>query len=363
MMNISGFVEVGRLLEAIPVASMPDALAEVNALKNSQAKQGMMALLLSRWAEVDGPAALAYAEELGKAGNGGWMTGGAAKMAVLQTWGQKDPEAVWAWYQEHKDDEGGAGMMGGMGGSAMALTGVFSGMMTQDPAAAFARMEAINDKTAKGMALNAMLQHITDEEVRSEFGNYLDRLEEGERRSALTNIAGQWMMMDPDGMKEFAQSRSVEERSAMFRQAGQMMLGLQPEEGARLMLENASDAELPQTYSQIASALAMRDPKQAGEWLQQQPQGAELDQARNVFASSVAQQDPDSAMAWAKAITDSEMRTQAVTSVFMQWRRSDPAAAEAALPESGLSPEHVERLLQQIDNESGGDVGGTDHLQ
>ncbi len=86
--------------------------------------------------------------------------------------------------------------------------------------------------------------------------------------------------------------------------------------------------------------------------MSEQPQGPELDKARSSYANTVAQRDPESAMTWAKTITDENSRTSTVSSVYRQWHKKDAAAADAALPESGLSAESVEKLLKEIDGEN-----------
>ena len=108
----------------------------------------------------------------------------------------------------------------------------------------------------------------------------------------------------------------------------------------------------------IAQSIASRDPEKAGTWLSEQTQGPELDPARSSYAHTVAQRDPESAMTWAKTITDEGTRTATVGAVYQQWRQKDPAAADAALPESGLSAEAVERLLEQIDAAGQGTAEG-----
>ena len=348
MMNFSAMMKMGKVLETIPYEKIPEALDEVEKLTNAQTKQGMLMVLLGRWAEKDGAAALAYSEELEKKAGEGMLAGGGAKMVVLQSWGQTDPDAVWDWYldQRGRKDKSSGGLLGG---NAMALIGMFNGLIGRDPVGAFEKLRAVEDPQGKQMALSGMMQHIGDPDVQAALVGYLDDLPENERKRTLPLLAGQWMMLDPDSMVEFANGRSDDERRSVMQQAGQALLYMNPEKGAKLMLEHATDEDLPSVYSTIAASWASRDLDGAEEWVRAQPQGPELDRARSSLATTSAARDPETAMKWAREILDASMRTSAISTVYMQWRQSDADAADAALPDSGLSPEDVEKLLEQID--------------
>lgn len=355
MMNFSSMIDVGAMLKSIPYDQIPEAIARAEKIKNPQTKQMMVMMLMSRWAENDGLAALKYAEEMEEKSGGGMLGGAGAKMAVLQTWGQKEPDAAWEWYLDQRESEKGNGMFGG---NSMALMGIFGGLVSKDPTTAFERLAEIDDTQARQMALGGMMQHITDPEVQHALGEYLTTLDDAERNIATQGIMGQWAMLDPDGMMEFAKTRPDAERKGMIKQAGQMMLFSDPDKGIEMILSNSDDKDLPQSYQMIAQSLASRDPEKAATWLAEQPQGPELDNARTSFAHTVAQRDPETAMTWAKTITDDNKRTSAIKTVYKQWRQKDSTAADAALPESGLSAEAVEQLLQEIDTESTGTLEG-----
>ena len=356
MMNFSAMMKMGRVLESIPYSKIPEALEEVQNLTNIQAKQGMMMMLLGRWAERDGPAALVYAEDLEKNVGEGMLAGGGAKMAVLQSWGQNDPDAVWDWYLEKRDEKDGSSGM--LGGNAMALLGIFNGLVRKDPEDAFRKLSTVDDPQGRQMAISGMIQHIWDADVQQALAGYLEELPTNERQQLLPMLAGQWMMLDPDSMLEFADAQPEEDRRALMKQAGQALLYVNPEKGAGMMLENATDEDLPGTYASIAMAWANRDLNAAEEWVRAQPQGPELDHARSGLANSAIARDPEKGMQWAKEITDEGMRKSAISNVYMQWRQRDPEAADAALPESGLSPEDVEALLNQIDSKTQGGISG-----
>ncbi|MCB1094438.1 MAG: hypothetical protein KDN22_02565 [Verrucomicrobiae bacterium] len=355
MMNFNGLIDVGTMLKTIPYDQIPDAIAEAEAIKNPQTKQGIIMMLMSRWAEKDGRAALAHAEKMEKVSGGGMLGGAGAKMAVLQTWGQREPDAAWEWYLEDSKSNKNGGMFGGSG---MALVGIFNGLVSKDPAAAFERLGQVEDMQSRQMALGGMMQHITDPKVQEALGTYLTSLDETDRAMTTQGVMGQWAMLDPEGMMKFAESRPDDERKDLVRQAGQTMLFTDPDKGIDMILKNSDEKDLPQSYQMITQSIASRDPAKAEAWINDQPQGPELDPAKNSYALTVAQRDPESAMALAKTITDENSRTETVGQVYKQWYQKDAAAADAALPESGLSAEAVELLLQEIDAAGQGSVKG-----
>ena len=136
------------------------------------------------------------------------------------------------------------------------------------------------------------------------------------------------------------------------------MLFTDHDKGIDMILKNSDEKDLPSSYQMIAQSIASRDPEKAETWLSEQTQGPQLDPARSSYAQTVAQRDPESAMTWAKTITDENSRTATVSAVYQQWHQKDPQAADAALPESGLSAEAVERLLKQIDAAAQGGLEG-----
>lgn len=69
----------------------------------------------------------------------------------------------------------------------------------------------------------------------------------------------------------------------------------------------------------------------ASQWLVQQPAGEMRDHAAAALAGSLAAEEPDSAWQWAGDIGDATVRVNAMSAVLDQWRKADPAAADAAI--------------------------------
>lgn len=90
-------MKIMGLLDKIRPESAREALAEAEAMTDPQARRIVAICLLAKWAEADGPAAMKYAQE---DATGQGAMGRKAEMSVASAWAQKDPEAVWQWYQD-----------------------------------------------------------------------------------------------------------------------------------------------------------------------------------------------------------------------------------------------------------------------
>jgi hypothetical protein len=338
MQNPSAMLKTITLLGQIRDEDIQAALEEASNFKEPQAKMMLNMVLLSRWAEKDGPAALKYAEE--NSGDAGPMLQ-MAKMGVLSAWAQSDPDAAW----EHlkKDEDTGAGGM--FGGRGMMMMGLFSALAAKDPDKAFARLAELDDSQERQMALNGIAQTAFDDASRTRLMDEITKLpDETERKEARAAILGQLAMMEPDQAIKLTADLPDGERKEVSQRVGTMLMMSDPERGASYLLENSDATNKPQVYQQIVSQWAGTDPNKAGAWLGAQPQTPELDGARSSFATQVARQDPESAMAWANTVTDENQRASAVEQVYTTWKKKDEAAATASLQSAGLPPDRIEAI-------------------
>jgi hypothetical protein len=338
MQNPSAMLKTITLLGQIRDEDIQEALKEAGNFKEPQSKMMLNMVLLSRWAEKDGPAALKYAEEnLSDQGPMVQM----AKMGVLSAWAQSDPDAAW----EHlkKDEDSDAGGM--FGGRSMMMMGMFSALAAQDADKAFARLGELDDPQERQMALNGIAQTAYDDASRTRLMDEIAKLpDEGERKEARAAILGQLAMMEPDQAIKMTADLPAEERKDVSQRVGTMLMMSDPERGATYLLENAEPDKKGPVYQQIVSQWASSDPNKAGAWLGAQPQTPELDGARSSFATQVTARDPESAMAWANTITEENQRVGTVEQVYNTWKKKDEPAATTALQSSGLSPEKIESI-------------------
>ena len=340
--GMGGMMNIRAMLRAIaPIAELDDsqlqeALSEVEkSVREPQQKMMFYSLLLGQWAESDGPAAMAYAQE--KLGKGSMFDMGVTA-SVLGTWARRDPDAVWKWMQTRPADDGNDRTR------MMAISSVFAGIASNNLETALTRLGTL-DEQSRGMALSGIVQSASDETARRRLIERTASLPADQRNQLRQGLVGQWAMSNPDESIAWIRSLPADEQKPLRESAGQMLLMTKPATGADFMLENADEKDRPQLYDRVVMQWAQQDARAAGEWLTRQPQGPELDGARRTFARTVVSRDPPAAMDWARSVQDEGQRAESVGQVFNMWRAKDASAAEAALKTSGLPPEKVKQFM------------------
>jgi hypothetical protein len=338
--NMRGMIRAIAPLADLNPEEIQQALAEIEAtVKEPQQKMMFYSMLLAQWAETDGPAALAFARD--KAQGMGPM-GSGITMQVVGSWARQDPEGAWKWWQGVRDSN----ERSAFGGPEGYLAGIFGGLAASSLDTAFSRLATLQEHE-KQAALQGITMSAQTPAGRDALLARAGSLEPDLRSNLYRNIVGSWMMSDPDGALKWIDTLPAEDRGSITQQAGTMLMWSDPARGAEMMLKNADEKRLPQTYSQIVTQWASRDPQGAGEWLNQQPAGPQLDQARSSFAFQIAERDPGGAFEWAKAITEENTRNSAYQSIYNRLRGRNTERADAALEAAGLPKEVVSKIREQ----------------
>ena len=318
----------------LPREELEIALAEtMDTAMVPAVKMALLDVLLGQIAETDGPWALAYVEEhmipLGSIGE-------SVKANVMGTWAEHDQQAVWDYFQENKENLTDIE-------HTMALISVFSAMAKNDMDSALERLNGIDDVSHKlGAVGGLMFGAAWDDDARRTLLAASESMEKELRQKIQSKVVADWASMDAGAAVEWTLGVSNErERAALFDKAMQSLMRSNPSQGARILINNASEDDLPAVYEDITRQWVHRDPNAAGEWLSQQPQGPELDLARQRFSAVVAGEDPESAMAWAQTVVEPDARVEAIRRVYLQWSGLDAAAANAALEGANLTDEQL----------------------
>jgi hypothetical protein len=314
-------------------AQRAEALAEVErTVLGSPQKMLFYTVLLGQWAETDGKAALAYAEE--KLDQKDPYTK-EIRQNVLAAWAFREPDAVWRWYETERKE----------GENEHTVGIIFTGLAIQNLDAALQRLSTLDD-ASRAAALPGIASSGTTEAARQQLLDRAATLPPEQRTVLQEGAAYSWAIADPEGAVAWIRSLPAEEQGPLRETAGRTIMSMNPALGAEFRLEGAEEKDKPQTYVWIAYEWAQKDSRAAAEWLMNQPQGPELDGARQSYANAVVQKDPAGAMDWAKSVQGEVQRGRAVEHIFQQWRVKDPTAAEAALDAAGLPPEKVQQLKE-----------------
>ena len=338
MQNPMAMMRAMALLDKLRPEDVPAALLEVEAMKDAQSKMMVYMAVLGKWAEQDGPAAMKYAEDHAKDLG---ATGAILKLSVVSTWAEKDPDAVWAWYQANKDKDSG----GILGGNQMVLSSIFSNLMTNDPDTAFKRLDEL-DKGAKIMALAGISQTALFDDTKRQA--LLDRIkampDAAERTQARQMLVSQWVMFAPDDAAAWAAKQPAAEQKELRTSVGTAFMMSDPKKGAAFMMEGATAEEKPALYATVVGSWSATNPDAATTWLAEQGNGPELDQARRSLSHSLSERKPAAAMDQARAITDSNQRFSAASMIYRKWQATDAEAADKGLDNAGLTAEQVQQI-------------------
>ena len=338
MQNPMAITRAMALLDKLRPEDIPAALLEAEAMKDQQSKMMVYMGILGKWAEQDGPAAMKYAEDHAKDLG---ATGAVLKRSVVATWAEKDPDAVWAWYQGSKEKDSG----GMFGVNQMVLMSIFSNLMTNDPDTAFKRLDEL-DKGGRTMALAGMSQTALFDDTKRQ--TLLDRIkampDAEERTQARQMLLSQWVMLAPDEVTAWVGQQPAADQKELRDRVGTMFMMNDPKKGAAFIMEGATAEEKPALYAKVVGSWAATNPDAAASWLAEQGDGPELDQARSSLGFSMSDKNPVDAMAKVRAITDADQRFTAASMVYAKCQSADPVAADKALDNAGLTPEQVSKI-------------------
>jgi ABC-type proline/glycine betaine transport system substrate-binding protein len=119
--------------------------------------------------------------------------------------------------------------------------------------------------------------------------------------------------------------------------------------------------ELPEASQAAAMRTSMEqwtrdDPTAAVKHLKTMPESTARDAAVSSFAQTLDREEPALAAEWAGSISDEKTRTDTMESVARSWLRSNAEEAKEWLPQSGLSAEAQQKVIE--DASRGGRRGG-----
>jgi len=340
MQNPMAMMRAMALLDKLRPEDVPAAMLEAEAMKDTQSKMMVYMAVLGKWAERDGPAAMKYAEDHAKDLG---ATGFVLKMSVVSSWAEKDPEAVWTWYQANKDKDNDSGGM--FGGNQMLLSSIFSNLMTADPDIAFKRLDEL-DKGARIMALSGMSQTALFDDTKRQA--LLDRIkvipDAAERSQARQMLISQWVMFAPDEAAAWVGQQPAAEQREMRDSVGTVFMMSDPKRGAEFMMEGATAEDKPAIYAKVVGSWGAMHPDAAATWLAEQGDGPELDQARSSLAHSLGDKNPAAAMDSVRAITDDNLRFTTAMMLYRKCQTTDAAAADKGLDNAGLTAEQIQQI-------------------
>jgi hypothetical protein len=270
--------------------------------------------------------------------------------ATLAGWASADPAAAMKWLNEIADDKKFSRNDLKYPFSRNDLKmGMVHGLANSNPSIAtdfvFAQAKE-GDKRAEQMlgVVTGKILNATEPEDAAQWAENLPP--GGLRASAMDRVAHDFVNKDPKAAAAWAEQFVDEEHSArVIEEVGDEWAERDPASSVAWLESLDSSDGKSQGLRSALGEWASKDPKAASQYLVDLPASPERDSAITGFVGRVAWEDPTAAIAWAGEITSAGARESTLIQAGQAYFRRQPEEATAWLPESGLSPEAVNKVL------------------
>ncbi len=320
-----------RLLEGLT----PENAAQIREqMREGRASGDQWRLFQYAWGAVDGPGAIAVAQEIERKD---WRE--RAVSEALSGWASADPQQAIDWLGELPAEERGRFQDELVGGLADHNIDIASNYVLE--------LAAAGDRRSSDL-----MGIVAGEQLRKEgplvAASWAERLPDGAAKgSALDRVANAYVDRDPAAAAAWAaQFATADYGSRVIEEVGDEWAERDPAASVA-WLESLPDSK--GTREGFESALGewvRKDPTTASQYLIDMPASETKDMAVNGFVSRLAWEDPQSAIAWAETIQQEETRMEALTRVGYAYYRRDRDAATEWLATSGLSEDAQKKIIE-----------------
>lgn len=335
-----------RFTELLASLTAENAQAAVQALRDAPRSRWSWgqeySLLTYAWGRLDGPAALAYADELdGRTKE--WTVG-----TVLSGWASEHPEAARTWVEGIADDED----------RARATRGLISGLAQHDVNAATDYVYAL--EKAGTPRTNEFMDSIVRQQLSQGMNfatDWTESLPDGDLKgTAMERVADEYVRKDPALAAEWVAQFAADDYA-------KEAIGEVSEEWAEddptAALEWAEGLEAGESQNraiaEVVSEWANDDAVAAGDYVAALPAGDQRDDAAAAYARRISEENPVDAIDWALSIAGEELRNDTVARTVRQWKRQDPATATEWIDSAGLPDSVITEINRPPDRRSGWD--------
>lgn len=313
-----------RIVRALKVAAKITDLEE---------RRRVVSALLKRWVEIDGAAALAYAENMEGALHLNRFN------ALASRWAAIDPAAAIAWHRQREAKES-AQEESEL--AAYLAHGAAHGSF--DLAIDFAMN--LPDAKSRQKALGRVSRLARDEQRIEMLRTALDQFENpDDRTSVMADFASGWAASDPQAAAAWVETIAGRERHRIASSVFNRWIYYDPEAAADFYSRTGDPRS---AVSRIVLAWGDRDPVATGDWLRRQPKETVNDAARGVFASLVAESHPETALEWANTISDAKVRRNSFEEIAFYYVTGDLDAAKKFIAKSDWPTGRIAELNKAL---------------
>jgi len=324
-----------RLAAEADRRTLETLLTQIAALPDLEGRRVALEALFTRYAEVDAPAAAAFARTLGLPPS--------ALVPLYTTWARADARAALQALGELDARPAltlGVAMLDVLGNDGLGVARVL-GAAPQIDADRF-RIEAAIAKSAAdpagaledildlppskvGPALERLAVVWVEHDVHGALAAAEDVADEAQRNELKAAIMRTWARTDPDALLDYVLDLDPEHRDEALRTGGlQAFAFVDPQRALRAAEGVPGDLGAMMKRAALMS-LARDDPLAAISLAQSLPATGEREQMLSVIASSYGRTDPEAALAWAQSLYPPS--PSAVANVIASMARVDPDRA------------------------------------
>ena len=315
--------------------------AQVAGLPNIEGRRVALEALFTRYAEIDAPAAAAFARTLGLSA--------AAQIPVYTTWAHRDERGALAALGELDARPAltlGVAMLDVLGNDDLSIARVLGAApqldadrfrieaaiakAAQDPAAALERILELPPSKAS-TAFERLAVIWVERDVHGALAAAEDIADESMRDSLKASVMRAWTRMDPDALLDYVLDLDPDRRNEALRTGGLQAFALADPQRA-LQVAGSVPGELGAMMRRTALMGLARDDPLAAISLAETLPTSERETMLSVVATSYGRTDPEAALAWAQSLNPPS--PNAVGNVLAGLARVDPDRAIDLLFES-----------------------------
>lgn len=329
--------------DSLDAAAMAGAVNEAMQLP-LQYRNGALAVLFARWAELDPAAAAKYANLMPKSANPWGL-----RRTAMTAWAEKNFDEAFAWAQALEKGDAKNESLTTLAGvlakkdpaaalklikenfnsreASNAYDSVFSAWAENDFGAALAAAQGLTDPQLRQRALRATLQKRVDTDPRAVLEVVRTAKVSDLRWNVGNNAINRWLERDMTAARDYVLGLPRGEmRDMQIRQVTQEMVRRDPQE-ALAWVDGIPEADREEAIQSLFSNWGNKDPDAAIAAARNLPQGRMQETALGQLAESLIESDVKTAMELLKDLPEGQARQNAMNQVGYRWARLDPAAA------------------------------------
>jgi hypothetical protein len=325
---------MAQLLEQL---NSENAAEILGAMHLAGANPEQMGSLVYAWAALDGPAAMAFADEMKEHMNDEESFG--YRSQVIRGWGSADPEAAIAYVDGMEEGRLAGGLRWNL------ISGLADGNIDVATDYVISRAEAEDRGSWKYSEM--LTERVLDQRDVQASVSWADQLPDGNvKTAALHRVATDFVAEDPVAAAEWATALSdTDHGTKVIHEVSDEWAERDPA-ATVAWLETLPDGDA-KAYGMSAALtewVKRGDPREASEYLAAMPASEQRDRAVGGFARTLSHSDPSSAVTWAETIADPKIRQGALIDAGRSWLRSDPTAAADWMQSGDLEASVVEGI-------------------